>query len=267
MREPNSEDLLPNRAGESWRMWLMTGARRGPVDRRRVRGAHVGIKRMLVEGMAIRGDTAYTWKEFSDAMVRQSVGDAMHPLSYRDSQVVKLAYFGGLTNREIAGHMRMTEATVERRLRHAIEAISRFVERGRGFGHRVLLGLALWFSGKTASDAMHSAAQGVVIATAAAVIATHPAAIGVAHPSAPAPPATTHASAPPAPVTAPVPSPTAPVCATASAAADAPVAIPQTPAVQAPSVQVPSVQVPTVQVPTVQLPPLPKTPVKVKAVL
>jgi Sigma-70, region 4 len=264
LRLPNSEDPLPNRAGESWRMWLMTGVRRGAVDRRRVRGAHVGIKRMLVEGMRVTGDKPYTWKEFSDAMVRQAVGDAMQTLSYRDSQLVKLAYFSGLSNREIADHMHMTEATVQRRLRLALDAISRFVERGRGLGHRILVALAIWLSGRTASETIHGAAQGVVIATAAAVIATHPGAIAVVeHHSAPATPAT-HVSAPDtAPVTAPVPSPTAPV--TAPVPAEAPAV--QAPSASVPSVQVPSVQAPAVQLPTVPVPQLPQVPAKVKKIL
>jgi RNA polymerase sigma factor (sigma-70 family) len=250
LRVPNGEEALPNRAGESWRTWLITGARRGPVDRRRVRGAHVGIKRMLVEGVNIPTERPYTWKEFSDAMVRQAVGDAMQTLSYRDAQVVKLAYFGGLTNREIADHMSITEATVERRLRSALEAISRFVERGHSFGRRILVGVALWLSARTASDLIHSAAQGLAVATAAAIIATHPTTFAVqgAHGS-PAP--ATHATMPVVP---PVPSPTAPV--TGSTDGTTSIA-PADGIVPAPAVTVPSVQVPSVQVPPLPAPSLP----------
>jgi DNA-binding CsgD family transcriptional regulator len=255
LRVPDGDDPLPNAAGESWRTWLITGARRGPVDRRRVRGAHVGIKKMLVEGLHTRGDRPYTWKEFSDAMVRQAVGDAMQTLSYRDSQLVKLAYFGGLSNREIAGHMRMTEATVQRRLRHAVDAISSFVERGRGLGSRLLVALAVWFSGRTASDAMHAAAQGVVVATAAAIIATHPAAVGVGDRHGPAAPVTQATSAP---VTAPVPSPTAPVSTSTSTT---------TSSSTSPAVPVPSVQVPSVPLPSVQVPALPSPPVTIKKIV
>jgi len=43
--------VVPPAASSSWRTWLMTGTRQGPVYRRRVRGAHKGLKRMLVEGM------------------------------------------------------------------------------------------------------------------------------------------------------------------------------------------------------------------------
>src|SRR5256885_14361266 len=115
MRRAGSPDLR-SAANDTWRTWLMTGVRRDGVDRRRFRGAQIGIKKMLVEGMRIRSEKPYTWKDFSDAMVRQSVGAAMRELPYRDAELVKLAYFGGMSNREIAGHMRMAEGTVERRL-------------------------------------------------------------------------------------------------------------------------------------------------------
>lgn len=259
MRVPNEDDQLPNRAAESWRTWLMTGARPRPVDRRRVRGAHVGIKKMLVEGMHSPGDRPYTWKEFSDAMVRQAVGDAMQTLSYGDSKLVKLAYFGGLSNREIAGHMRMNEATVQRRLRRALDAISHFVERGRGLGHRLMVALAVWISGRAFSDAMHGVAQGVVVVTAGAIIATHPTALGVAPKHAVTPAGARSAATP---VVAPVPSPTAPVAGGTRQAAEpvlqAPATLPTT------SVQVPAVQVPAVQAPEVQVPALPSPPVNLK---
>src|SRR3989441_598457 len=143
-------------ANDTWRTWLMTGVRRNGVDRRRVRGAHLGIKKMLVEGMHVRSDKPYTWKDFSDAMVRQSVGEAMRELPYRDSQLVKLAYFGGMSNREIADHMRMAEGTVERRLRRALDTISRYIERGRGLSHRLAVALMVWLSGRWLSELAQS---------------------------------------------------------------------------------------------------------------
>lgn len=38
------DQVIPAAASDSWRSWLMTGVRRGPVARRRVRGAHKGLK-------------------------------------------------------------------------------------------------------------------------------------------------------------------------------------------------------------------------------
>ena len=93
---------VPASARDSWRNWLMTGNRQEPIFRRRVRGAHKGLKRMLVEGMADGGEKSHTWKRFSGAMVRQAVDEAVSSLPPRQKQLLKLAYFSDLTNREIA---------------------------------------------------------------------------------------------------------------------------------------------------------------------
>ena len=269
MRQPVVADSASATANETWRMWLLTGVRRQPVDRRRVRGSHVGLKRMLVEGMQVRIDRPYTWKEFSDAMVRQSVGEAMHTMPSEEAQLVKLAYFGGMTNREIAINLDIAEATVERRLRKAIDAISRYIERGRGLGQRVLATLAVWVSGRWLHDALQHAAPATVVAAAAAVLLVQtgtPA--GTRHPHQATAPAATQK------VEAPVPSPAVPMTprryVPEAPTAVAPVA-PVIPGVAPPPVQVPpvqarQVQVPPVQPPPVNLPPVPKLP-KVKDVL
>jgi len=244
-----ADEPLPNRAAESWRAWLMTGARRGPVDRRRVRGAHVGIKRMLADGMRSPvGEQPYTWKEFSDSLVRQSVGEAMTLLGPQDARLVKLAYFGGMSNRDIARHTGLNESMVQRRLRQAIEAISRHVERGKHFGQRVVAAVAVFLSGRWADGAVHGAVQGAAVAAAAAIMITHPAASPAtdshAGPTSAAPPVA-------APVVPPLPSPTAPVVGSGVApqAPDPTAALPAAPAVQVPVVQVP-----------VSLPPVPALP-------
>lgn len=257
-------------ANETWRMWLLTGVRRQPVDRRRIRGSHVGLKRMLVEGMKVGIDRPYTWKEFSDAMVRQSVGEAMHSIPRDDAQLVKLAYFGGMTNREIALNLDLGEATVERRLRSAIDVISRYIERGRGFGQRVLAAVAVWLSGRWLSDALHQAVPATVMA-AAAVVLLIPAGDGGAatqparHPDVAAPAQT---------LTQPAAVPTGKVPMTPrNSVPDSPTAvepvapvIPQAPQTPASTVQVPQVKPPAVHLPPVHIPPPPELP-KVKKVL
>jgi RNA polymerase sigma factor (sigma-70 family) len=177
--------VLPPGTNDSWRTWLMTGTRRDPVDRRRVRGAHKGLKRMLVEGMASPRDQPYSWKEFSDAMVRQSVGDAVRQLPLRDSQVVKLAYFGGMSNDQIAGRLGISVASVERRLRHALGYISRQVEHGKSAGRRALGAVAIWLSGRWIGDATHNLVQASAVATVAVAIAVHPALTGTGQAGAP----------------------------------------------------------------------------------
>jgi RNA polymerase sigma factor (sigma-70 family) len=168
--------VLPSVANDSWRTWLMTGSRRTPVDKRRLRGAHRGLKKLLIEGMTHGGDKPHAWKEFSGAMIRHAVDDAMRALPSQDKLMVKLAYFGGLSNREIAENIGMTEATVQRRLRRAVDAISDYIERGRSMGRRAFYALTLWLCGRWIGDAAHQAAQAAAVASAAVIIVAQPAA-------------------------------------------------------------------------------------------
>ena len=259
MRQPRL-DSASDSANDTWRMWLLTGVRREPMDRRRIRGSHLGLKRMLVEGMQVPIDRPYTWREFSDAMVRQSVGEAMHSMPREDANLVKLAYFGGLTNREIAGHLDLAEGTVERRLRKAIDVISRYIQRGRGIGQRVLATLAVWLSGRWINDAIQQAAPAGAAAVAAAAILLVPADIAVPSPQqASSPPATTNTVAPP------VPTPTVPLT-PRSYVPEAPTAVAPVAPVIPQQVAPPPVQAPQLPQVPVTLPPVPKLP-KLRKVL
>ena len=126
----------------------MTGIRQEPIFRRRVRGAHKGLKRLLVEGMADNGDKAHTWKRFSGAMVRQAVDEAVSTLPPRQKQLIKLAYFSDLTNREIAQGLGITLSSVERGLREAITRVSDYVERGKGAGRKAIYAIGLFLAGR-----------------------------------------------------------------------------------------------------------------------
>lgn len=222
---------LPGPANDAWRSWLLTGVRYDRVDRRRVRGEHLGLKRMLVEGMKGRADAHHSWKDFSDAMVRQAVNDAVRSLPQQDSRLVKLAYFGGFSNRQIAGHVGLTEATVQRRLRRAISSISEQVQHGRALARRLVCAVAVWLSGRWLSDAVHHAVQMAAVGSVAVIVAAQPA---------------------PVSATPPVPPPVRQVSAAAAAAA---------PAARPPVVQAPLPQVP------VALPSLPSVPLPVKVKL
>ena len=161
-------------ANDSWRTWVMTGARREPVDRRRVRGSHVGLKRMLVEGMKTPIDTPYSWKKLSDAMVRQSVGEAMRRLPSEDAQLVRLAYFGGCTNRDLADRFRVTESAVQRRLRRALGMVSEYVERGRSLGRTVVCAAGVWLSSRWLHGVSDQIAQAAALAGVAAIVIAQP---------------------------------------------------------------------------------------------
>ena len=189
---PARESQVPTAASSSWRTWLMTGIRQGPIYRRRVRGAHKGLKRMLVEGMGDGADGHTRWRGFSGAMVRQAVAEAVGSLPPRQRQLIKLAYFSDLSNREIAQGLGITLSSVERGLRQAIARVSEQVGRGGAAGRRAIYALAMFLGGRWLSQAHvatgASAPQWVkagtlVLATAAA------GALLAAHPTSPAPPA------------------------------------------------------------------------------
>jgi hypothetical protein len=135
------DQVIPPFASDSWRAWLMTGVRRGTVARRRVRGAHKGLKKILVEGTDNGGERQHPWQDFSGVMFRQAVDEAVNTLPIQQKQVVKLAYFTGLTNREIGDRLGLSVAGVEKRLRQALATVSENVQRGRASGRRAALGV------------------------------------------------------------------------------------------------------------------------------
>jgi Sigma-70, region 4 len=146
------------------------------------------LKKTLVGGPSGAAD-------FTSAMARQAIDEAMHELPTQHKQVVKLAYFGGLTNREIAQELGITVGGVRRRLRVSLAVVGAQIERGRAKGRRALHDLALVVSGRQLAIGTHdgAAAQllqaGMVAATAVAaavLLITHPISPGpVLHPHSP----------------------------------------------------------------------------------
>jgi hypothetical protein len=225
----------------------MTGAHRAPVDRRRMRGANRGLKQMLIEGMTNGEGKPHAWKDFSGAMIRHAVDEAMRTLPPQDKQAVKLAYFGGYSNREIAQQIGLTEGAVQRRLKRALAAISDYIQHGGVLGRRALYVVAAWLSGRWVNEMTHHAAQVAAVATATVIVLTHPAPL----PATPLP-AQPHAAAqsraqasgtPATKVVLPIPSPIAPL-------------VSAVPPGSAPAVDL-----------RVKLPPMPASPIKVKGLL
>ena len=167
--------------GESWRTWLMTGSHGTGVDRRRVRGAHRGLKKILVEGMTNGGEHARPWKDFSGAMVRQAVNEALNQLPPDHKEVVKLAYFGGLSNREIAQDLGLSVGGVQRRLRLALARVSEHIEHGRAAGRRAFMALF----GLLAARQLLQAFKLATVTLAVSVIAVQPAPLVAQTPSRP----------------------------------------------------------------------------------
>jgi RNA polymerase sigma factor (sigma-70 family) len=231
--------------GDSWRTWLLTGVRSGASDRRRVQGAHRGLKKILIEGTGREPEPKRSWQDFSGAMVRQAVNEALHELPAEQKQVLKLEYFGGLSNAEIARQLGLSVGGVQRRLRQALERISEYVEHGRAAGRRAMFGLLIWLPGRRLGSGLAPAVDHMVRVAALVAAGAAVAAIAVAAPASPArhQPAA-HAGA-----------------GTAVVKASPPAAIKDLPAVKVPKLSNPVPRVLPVPVPPLpSLPPLPKTP-------
>jgi predicted DNA-binding protein (UPF0251 family) len=235
-------------SSETWRAWLMTGVRHRPIDARRVQGANRGLKKFLA-GDSINGVVPdRPWRDFSSAMYRQAVNEAMNHLPPENQEVVKLAYFDGLSNREIAGELGMSVTGVQRRLRNAIARVNDYLEHGRSLGRRAALGLLLLLSGRRLGQWLSTltapAASHVV---AGAILVTIVAAAPVVAPPAHAAPRVTVA------VQAPVAKQPA-----AHQPAAAPTQLVPSTSAAAPAVKVPPITLP--YLPTLPLPKVPRTP-------
>lgn len=171
------EGALTADAVESWRTWLLTGHSGVVADPRRLRGSHRGLKQMLVHGTG--RDVPQSWKHFSGAMVRLAINDALNALPKDHTHVVWLAYFGGLSNEQIAARLGMSVGGVQRRLKQAFEYVSDYVEHGRTASRQAVYAILGWLSLRRWLDAVRQAPQslGHAVMTSAVVVAGASAAI------------------------------------------------------------------------------------------
>jgi hypothetical protein len=156
-----------------------------PLDLRRARGARGKLKKTLIDRPGNGLEHPHRWKDFSSAMDRQAVGDALNALPHQQREVVKLAYFGGMTNREIADRLGVPVGGVRHRLRRALAAAGEYVDRGRATGHKVVFGLMAWLCGRSfetthrtsGAAAEHVLRAGIIVVAGV----TASAVLGIAH--------------------------------------------------------------------------------------
>jgi hypothetical protein len=133
--------------------------------------------------------------DFQSAMARQTLDEAMGELPSEHRQVLKLAYFAGLTNREIASQLGLTVGGVRRLLRQGLAIIGAYIEHGRAAGRRAVHGFAGWLTFRNLDQVIQRSngpsldqllQAGVVaamtVATAAILITHHAAPAPVSHP-------------------------------------------------------------------------------------
>jgi len=166
-----TEGVLPPGVVESWRTWLLTGNAGVVSDRRRLRGSHRGIKQMLVDGTG--QEMPQSWKHFSGAMVRLAINDALNALPKEQTHAVWLAYFAGLSNREIAQRLGISVGAVQRRLKQAFDFVSDYVEHGRTAGRRAVFAVLGWLSLRRLGDSWRNVTEpaGHMVMTGAVIVA------------------------------------------------------------------------------------------------
>ena len=108
------------------RGWLLMGSPSNPIDPRRRGGSHRRLKDILLGTGETRASDD-PWARFSGAMDRQALEEALAALSEEQLELVGLAYFEGRTNRAIAEHLGLSVATVQRRLRSALQGMSAYL--------------------------------------------------------------------------------------------------------------------------------------------
>ncbi len=109
----NSERFDPARS--SLRSWLMTIVRRRCFDR--LRGMSVRPQLDPEADVAEGAGSSDVWREVEDALTAQHVRSALAQLPIEQRQTIEFAYYGGLSQTEIAERMQVPLGTVKGRIR------------------------------------------------------------------------------------------------------------------------------------------------------
>jgi RNA polymerase sigma-70 factor (ECF subfamily) len=73
------------------------------------------------------------WETVAQRLQAQDVRNALDNLPEDQRTTINLAYFGGLTQTQIAAQMRVPLGTVKGRMRLALEKLREMLAKGRGF--------------------------------------------------------------------------------------------------------------------------------------
>ena len=111
------------------RTWLCTIVRHRAIDRLRGESGRVRHELSLDDG-AERPALADTWSEVASALTRQEIREALDGLPLEQRQTIELAYWCGMSQREIGESMHVPLGTVKGRARLALSKL-RDTLRGR----------------------------------------------------------------------------------------------------------------------------------------
>ncbi|MGC2190752.1 MAG: sigma-70 family RNA polymerase sigma factor [Candidatus Dormiibacterota bacterium] len=109
----------PDRA--SVRSWLLVMVRSRAIDR--LRPVSARARSVPIEDEPQLMAISDTWRSAADSMRRQAVQSALTKLPSEQGQILEWAYFGGLSQSEIAARARLPIGTVKSRTRLALERL------------------------------------------------------------------------------------------------------------------------------------------------
>lgn len=96
--------------------WLMTIVRNAAIDRRRGRFRHEASEQNI-DDHAYRLESEDVWQDVERTLTGETVRDALDVLPDTQREVIQLAYFGGLSQTEIAEHTGLPLGTIKSRAR------------------------------------------------------------------------------------------------------------------------------------------------------
>lgn len=114
----------PGRGGG--RAWLMSIVHHRAIDRLRGRGSRP-LTTHLDDALPI-ADTADVWAEVSRRLTGTEVRQALDALPSEQRESIELAYFGGLSQSEIAGRLNLPLGTVKGRMRLGLKRLRSLLE-------------------------------------------------------------------------------------------------------------------------------------------
>lgn len=121
-----SGTFRPGRGGG--RAWLMSIVHHRAIDKLRGRGSRP-MTTQLDDALPI-ADTADVWAEVSQNLTGSAVRTALDQLPPEQRESIELAYFGGLTQSEIAGRLNLPLGTVKGRMRLGLHRLRSLLETG-----------------------------------------------------------------------------------------------------------------------------------------
>jgi len=113
------------------RSWLLSIVHNRAIDR--LRGTTRMRKETQIETVERLLDAPDAWESVSVHLEQKQIRDGFAQLPAAQRQTLELAYFGGYTHLEIAGHMGVPLGTVKGRMRMGLEKMRTFLQ-ARGVG-------------------------------------------------------------------------------------------------------------------------------------